>query len=101
MRGLFLGMDLKAGDPRGCLVESGWAKHELSWTTRGAQAFRGQALVPQPGLQGVEGLGGAVSGSAGSPACLGTVRRPWHYCPWAALNFLDDFLADQQRDSVG
>lgn len=46
-RGTFLGMDFKAGDSRGCLVESGWAKNDLSWRARGGQAFRGQTLVPQ------------------------------------------------------
>lgn len=59
-------MDFKAGDPRGCLVESGWeseGRPSLQRTDSGAPSLK---------LQEEEGLGGAVSGSAGCLACLGT-----------------------------
>lgn len=66
-------MDFKAGDPRGCLVESGWAKKRPQLESEGRPSLqRTDSGAPSLKLQGEERLGGAVSGSAGSLACLGT-----------------------------
>lgn len=100
-KGLTPGHGLQGRGPQGLPGESGWAKNDFGWRARGGPAFRGQtAGSPSSRLQGEEGLGGAVSGPAGFPACLGTVRRPRHCCPWAAVAFGEDFLADQQEDSA-